>query len=169
MVRCARAALSVGVLLSVAVLAACAGTEEATQNTRAAQARTSVSSVEEFTRENWGELVANPEAHVGALVDIVGQVLSAPESDSDGTYWQMYADPENWEWNTVVGYGDPSFVVAENDYVHVTGTVMGEFEGENAFGARVTAVQVLALSAEVVDCVGHRLTSQSHGDAQPKH
>jgi hypothetical protein len=55
------------------------------------------------------------------------------------------------EQNTIVGYGDPTFQVAEQDYVRVTGTVHDKFEGENAFGAKLTVPVVNADTLEVVD------------------
>lgn len=60
-------------------------------------------------------------------------------------------DPDNSEQNTIVGYGDPTFVVAEEDYVRVTGTVGEKFEGENAFGASLTVPVVKADTLQVVD------------------
>ncbi len=117
---------------------------QATQSTAAAVG-------EEFTRENWGELASDPDAHKGARVDIVGRLLQAPVRRDDGSYWQMYADPKNYEWNTSVHFSDPSFPVAADDFVHVTGTVRGALEGKNAFGEMITLVAVLAETAEVVD------------------
>jgi hypothetical protein len=38
-----------------------------------------------------------------------------------------------------------------NDYVRVKGSVLGQFEGENAFGANLQAVEVRANSVESVD------------------
>jgi hypothetical protein len=110
-------------------------------------------SSEHFTRDNWDVLNSDPEGQKGASVDIVGQVFLTPERDQDGVYFQMYADPKNAEWNTVVGYADPTFRVKADDFVRVRGTVSGKFEGENAFGADLTVPVVLADSVKVVDAV----------------
>jgi hypothetical protein len=77
-------------------------------------------------------------------------VFTAPERDSKGIYLQIWEDPVNSEHNTIVGYAHPTFKVAENDYVHVTGTVKGEFKGKNALGGEVSAVTVLADTVKVV-------------------
>jgi hypothetical protein len=105
----------------------------------------------QFTRANWAELASNPDAYKGASVDIVGKVFIDPQRDTKGTYFQMWADPKNSEWNTVVGIGDPNSPVSNNDYVRVVGTVKGKYEGKNAFGGDVSAVAVKASSAKVVD------------------
>lgn len=141
-----RATVIVVAVTALVLLAGCGG-----NNTTDRTSATAAISAEKFTLDNWGQLAADPEKYEGASVDIVGQVLGSVERDDEGTYWQMYADPQDYDWNTIVGYGDPSFPVAEQDYVHVTGIVAGEFEGENMFGAKITAVQVYAATAEVVD------------------
>jgi hypothetical protein len=126
-----------------------------------------------FTVENWSVLDTNPGGHKGASVDIVGQVFATVERDAHGTYWQMWADPRNSEWNTSVLYSNPDFRIKDQDYVHVVGFVHDVFEGENAFGGLVTAPVVVATSAEVVDAtatapealrtVEVHLTQKQHG------
>lgn len=106
---------------------------------------------EHFTKDNWDLLVSNPDSYRGATVEIVGKVFLTPERDGDGVYFQMWADPQNSEWNTVVAYADPSFRLKDGDYARVTGTVKGEFEGENAFGASVTVPAIVADSVSIVD------------------
>lgn len=103
-----------------------------------------------FDASNYSTLATNPKAHKGARIDVVGRVLGAAEQDDDGTYFQMFADPKNYEWNTIVAYPG-AISIAADDYVRVTGTVKGEFKGQNAFGGDIIAVQVLADSVEVVD------------------
>jgi hypothetical protein len=48
-----------------------------------------------------------------------------PKRDEKGTYIQVWADPQNSEWNTIVAFANPSFQVNDQDDVHVTGTVKG--------------------------------------------
>ncbi len=107
---------------------------------------------ENFDRDNYGELVSDPDAHRGAQVDITGQLLGSPEEAGDETAFQMYADPENLEWSTLVRYGG-SVRVSTDDYVRVRGTVAGAFEGENAFGAALVIPEVEADSVLVLDPV----------------
>jgi hypothetical protein len=112
---------------------------------------TLVASEAQFTRENWEVLAADPEAYKGARVQIVGRLLQEPTRRDDGAFWQMYADPKNYDWNTSVHYSDPSFPATIYDFVRVTGTVKGALEGENAYGEKVSLVDISADTAEVVD------------------
>ena len=123
--------------------AAC-GDDESSSDAAAASEQT-------FTRDNWAELATDPDAFEGAGVDIVGQVLGEPQRDGDVTYWQMWPHPTNVNWFAVVGFEDPSFTIADGDYVHVLGTVRGKTEGEIPFLATLDAVAVRAETAEVVD------------------
>lgn len=140
-------------LLAVAVGCGSGKSDASGGTTTSATTTEAAESGEHFTRENWAVLDGDPEGHKGASVDIVGQVFTAPERDEQGTYLQMYADPKNSEWNTIVGYGDPKLKVKEDDYVHVSGTVKGKYEGQNALGADLTVPIVLADTVKVVDAV----------------
>jgi hypothetical protein len=111
------------------------------------------SEVDTFTRENYGVLIANPEEHAGAKVDVYGQLLDNPESQGDEVAFQMWADPENAEWNTLVRTDEEALGLGSDAYVHVHGTVLGSFEGENALGGTVSAVEVEAEEVERVDAV----------------
>lgn len=106
---------------------------------------------ETFTRENYRQLASDPDSHDGAAVDITGQIFGAPEEDPDYVYFQMFADPENAEWNTIVQAPKTEADLASDDYVHIKGTVVGSMEGQNAFGGDVSAVQVEANSVEEVE------------------
>ena len=50
-------------------------------------------------------------------------------------------DPKNVEQNTR-RLRRPAFEVATEDYVRVTGTIEDKYEGENAFGAKLTVPAV---------------------------
>ncbi len=104
-----------------------------------------------FTSENYAELVSDPEGNRGASVDITGKVFQPPEVRGGEAVFQMWADPKNSEWNTIVRTDADSARVSSDDYVRVTGNVSGSFEGENAFGATVTAVELEADQIEPVD------------------
>ncbi len=108
---------------------------------------------ERFTAENYPELVSDPEAFVGAEVDITGQIFTAPEQFEGDTAFQMYADPENLEWNTAVLVEGSDNDLEVDDYVNVVGTVEGEMEGENMMGGTVTAVMLRADEVDVVSAV----------------
>ena len=145
----------VGSLLTLLWLAAaCGGSKQAVvtvTQTTSTEAATSASSTEHFTRDNWDLLDSDPETYTGASVEIVGRVFSSPERDEGSVTFQMWADPDNSNWNTVVGYADPSLRVTDGTYVRVTGTVNGKAEGTNAFGGTVSAPVVIAHSVKIVD------------------
>lgn len=89
------------------------------------------SSDETFTAENYGTLVANPEAYSGARVEITGQLLGGPEQSDSEVAFQMWADPVKVDWNTLVLTDESSLDLRGDDYVRVEGIVLGAFDGEN--------------------------------------
>ena len=111
-----------------------------------------------FTRENWNELATEPGKFKGAQVDIVGRVFAGVEKTSDGTAWQMFADPKNSEWNTIVMLEDSDFDIENGDYVSVIGVVQKEQRGKNAFGGTISAPLVVATDAQVVDALAAATT-----------
>ncbi len=108
---------------------------------------------ETFTSENYPELVSDPEAHEGAEVNITGQIFTAPELVEGDTAFQMFADPQNSEWNTAVYVEGSDTDLEVDDYVNVVGTVEGEMEGENMMRGTVTAVMLRADEVDVVSAV----------------
>lgn len=104
-----------------------------------------------FTKENYGELVADPQGNRGAQVDITGKVLTDPEVSGNRAFIQIFADPKNSEWHTVVRADADSAGINRDDYVRVKGSVGGQFEGENAFAAKRQAVEVQADSVDPID------------------
>lgn len=109
-----------------------------------------------FTSENYAELATDPGSFRGASVDIEGRVLRNPEVRGERTDFQMFADPENSEWNTVVHADSAPSGLAGGDTVRVRGTVEGVFRGENAFGASITAPEVQADSVEITETEAQR-------------
>jgi len=108
---------------------------------------------ETFTKENYAQLVSDPDAHEGAKVDVTGQVFTSPEILEGDTAFQIFVDPENGELNTAVLAEGTDLGLEMDDYVHVVGTVTGSMEGENAFGGTVSAVAVAASKIEPVSAV----------------
>ena len=90
-----------------------------------------------------------PDEYKGALVELSGVVFNTVEYDEDGVYFQMWGDPENSDLNTIVTYPDPNFALESDQYVKLTGTVMGEFTGTNAFGGEISAAVVTADTLEI--------------------
>ena len=111
------------------------------------------SDIETFTRPNYNILAASPDEHAGKEIDVIGQLLDNPESNGDQVAFQMFADPKNAEWSTIVHTDSESLDLRTDNYVHVRGEVLGEMVGENAFGGEVRAVEVDAYSVERVEGV----------------
>jgi len=99
------------------------------------------------------EMYTNPKAFKGKKYEFNAKVFTEPERDSDGVYFQAFADPANSEKNTIIGYPDPNFTVSNGDYIHVVGTVHDEFKGENLFGAKIVAPMILADEITIIDYV----------------
>lgn len=139
---------TVAVLMSS--VTGCSSGSDATSADDSGSETSAAKSSETFDATNYSVLVSDPEAHKGARVEIVGRILGDVERDADGIYFQMFADPKNSEWNTIVAYAG-KVDLKPDDFVRVTGEVTGQFKGENAFGAEITAVQVVADSVEKTD------------------
>ena len=60
------------------------------------------SSIDTFTRPNYNILAANPDEHASTEIDVIGQLLDNPESNGGQVAFQMFADPKNAEWSTIV-------------------------------------------------------------------
>ncbi|MHB8859124.1 MAG: hypothetical protein ACYC6Z_06550 [Thermoleophilia bacterium] len=90
---------------------------------------------------------SNPDSHSGEVIEWGGRVFVEPEKDEFGVYLQVYATGN--DKNFIVGLQDPNFKVKKDDYVIVTGTVKGKFEGKNAFGANLAVPSVLAGNIEL--------------------
>lgn len=136
-----------------AVLAACGSSSSTTGSASRGSSGSASTNGETFTRANWATLQQDPDSHKGAHVDIVGQLLSAPQREKDVTYLQIYADPKNSEWTTIVAIKDPDISIPNDSYVHVVGEVYGKFTGKNLLGAEITDPVIVADSVKVVTAV----------------
>jgi hypothetical protein len=133
-------------LMLVFSLAACSSSEDTSSNTNQKEKKSS----ELLTKEEFTKMYSDPKEYKGSKVDFYARVFVEPEKDEDGTYLQVYAD-DNDERNTIVGIEDPDLQVEADDIIHVVGTVEDVFEGENAFGAVITAPAIKAETIEVTD------------------
>lgn len=105
---------------------------------------------EPLTADEMDQLYTDPKKFEGRSVTLTGKVFGSPEKDGDGVYFQVFADPEKYDRNTVIRCQSADVSVSSDDYVKITGTVQGNFSGQNAFGGSVSAPVVLASSVEVV-------------------
>jgi hypothetical protein len=74
-----------------------------------------------------------------------------PELSGSTTTFQMFADPENNEWNTIVHTDSPPENLTSGDTVRAQGTVRGTPKDENKMDGTVRATEVDADSVEMVE------------------
>ncbi|MGF1472106.1 MAG: hypothetical protein ACFB50_10245 [Rubrobacteraceae bacterium] len=127
------------------------GSGQGTGGNREGQNGQSENSGETFTTENYGQLFADPDAYSDAEVDVTGQLFVPPEREGGELAFQIWVDPENAEWNTVVYSENSDLELKSDDYVRVKGSVLGSLSGENAFGGDVDAPTIEARDVEVID------------------
>lgn len=99
----------------------------------------------EISEDEMDEVFTSPDDFKERTITLVGQVFGEIEKSDGCTYFQMYADPENREHNTTVAIQDDIKIKAD-EYVKLTGTVIGNADGENAFGGVVSSLGVVASS-----------------------
>lgn len=101
-----------------------------------------------LTEEELTQMYSDPDAFKGRSVTLTGRISKDPELENGYYYFQMYADPTNLDRNTVVVCPSKGLTLAEDDYVGVTGVVVGEFKGFNAFWSIVSAPKIKASSVK---------------------
>ena len=127
---------------------------------------------EPLTESEIKQMYASPKKFVGRRVELTGRIFSTPEESEGSVAFQMFTDPQKGDGNTVVLYMGENLDLKSDDYVKISGKVVGEFEGTNAFGGTITAPQILAETvelssyADIIDakCVqnGKQLEEQSN-------
>lgn len=146
--------LAVSIIILI-VLAACGSSEDTTTvddtNTNSEQKEEEAKGV--VDPKDFDKMYSDPLAYKGYEVEFTGQVFIEPERDSDGTYLQVYAKPEDYEQNILVGIQDPDLDVATDDYVSIKGVVHDQYEGENLMGGTIAAPVIEASTVEVVDYI----------------
>ena len=109
-----------------------------------------------FDNSNWSLAASDANAYKGSSVAGLVAKVFVVERNTDGVALQVYADPKNSDLATIVAYNDPAFVVNEDDYVKITGTVRGELTGTNAFGGDVVDPVIDADIVKVVSALAAR-------------
>lgn len=90
---------------------------------------------------------SDTENYLGKFVELSGQIFNEPETDSDTTILQIWADPENSQKNTIIYYNG-KLDVKTNDYVKLTGYVYELMTYKNAFGGKMSAPAIVATKIE---------------------
>lgn len=103
-----------------------------------------------LSKEEFEQMYVNADQFEDRSIDFYGQITNGPKEDRDGIYVQVNADPKNNEKNTFV-YGNSfsSFVNAkENDFIHVTGTVIDKYRYRTTYGTYTSAPAISANKIE---------------------
>lgn len=91
---------------------------------------------------------SSPDKYTGKYIEISGKVFGEPEIEDGYVYFQMYADPKNYQKNTIVACEKPNFSILEDSYVKLCGEIQGAYEYENYFGGTLQALLINAVSIE---------------------
>ena len=109
----------------------------------------SQSAVKEFVPLNEiVQLYSTPKEYKNKYVELTGQIINTVEKDEKNTYFQMFENPSEGSGNTIVIYPNIDIELKEDDYVKVIGKVLGGKEAENAFGGKISLLQIQAESVE---------------------
>ena len=152
-------------------LAACGNGEEKKEVSASSKA-TEETSKKTISDGDIAKLYTSPKDYKGYNYNFVGKVFITPEKDDKGIYLQVYANPQNSDYNTIVAFEDPNFEVNEGDYVKIDGVVEDVFKGENMLGGSVTAPLMRAKSIEVlsyIDAVAPTLETITSGEEIDQH
>lgn len=87
-------------------------------------------------------VASDPEKFIGQVIQWGGRVFVEPEIDNEGVYLQIFSSDNDKSF--ITAYLDKSFAIEIDDYVVVTGIVVGEFDGTNAFGASLSSPLIKA-------------------------
>lgn len=90
----------------------------------------------------------SPDNYKGMKVKISGKVFGEIERGDNYLAFQMFADAKNSEKNTVVIGIDPEIEITEDDFVIIDGVIEGSYNGNNALGGSVNALQLTAISIQ---------------------
>lgn len=101
-----------------------------------------------LSEEELNQAYSSPDDYKGKRVKISGKIFSEVEYNEDNIVFQMYADAENSEKNTIVVGLKNDLNLSENDYVIIEGVIEGSFTGDNSFGGSIEALQLAAINIQ---------------------
>lgn len=89
------------------------------------------------------KMFTNANDFKGKSIKITGKVFNGPDNDGETMSMQVWNNTEKSDDDFLV-YAPKDDTIKEGDYVIVEGLVDGVFEGENAFGAKITSPTIVA-------------------------
>ncbi len=131
------------VLVAMILLAGCekSNQEGGTKSVRPSAVK--AKKVKIFTNDNFSEVLASANEHKGSSVKITGQVFAEPKKQENVWQFQIYVDPKNNQGNTII-IGQSDFEIKSDMFLEIQGTVEGQEDYKNAFGAKMSAPLIRA-------------------------
>lgn len=95
-------------------------------------------------KEEFESYILKPsnEESEGKFVSFGAQIINVSEEDDDFIYYQVYADPMDFDQSLVILVGKEKEKLKREDVIKVEGVIVGEAVGENAFGAEISDLAV---------------------------
>ena len=116
------------------------------------------------------KVIKDPDSYKGKYIKITGQILDA-QRDGDTLGIQVWHDVKNQD-QMFIAYMDTDEKINEDDYVIVDGKIEGTFEGENAFGGEVQALEISAEKIEksnYIDVVAPTVSTKEVDKSSEQH
>jgi hypothetical protein len=130
------------------LLTACGSSDASTQPAEATPSETTQSeAAPALTQEEVARWTAGGADFVGREATVTGKVFNI-DHDGDNHVYQINADPENYDGNTLVYFEGADPGINKNDYIRATGIVQKDMSYENAFGATMSAPLLAATQVE---------------------
>ena len=141
---------SIILFLSAALALSVMSCGEESQNGTESETKVTTAEKEYISESEVPNIFTNPGDYEGKYVKLTGRIFTAPEQDEKGIALQAFHDIQNYDLNFIVYVDGTDHTFDVDDYISVDGMILGEFEGENAFGGTVTAPMIDADSIEVL-------------------
>lgn len=113
-----------------------------------------LSSLEYVSESEIDMVYSNASNYKGKGIVVSGEVFGEPDIDNDEIMFQMYADPQNTEKNTLVVFEtNENLSLKDGDYVIVDGMISGVTTYRNILGGKVQAPTIYARNVQIADYV----------------
>lgn len=144
-------AIALLLLFSLAFsLSSCGSSDSGNESSKSNDSQAVAKQENQLTDAEISNMYSEPGKYKDRSIELTGKVFSEPEYEDNDVYFQMWADPENSERNTIVKYSGGEVKPKDGDYIKLSGYVHGTFEGENVFGVKITCPKIFAESLEIV-------------------
>lgn len=87
------------------------------------------------------QVYTNPEKYKGKFLKVKGKIFTEIQEYENIKAFQMFGDAKNSEQNTIV-YARTNKDLKEGDFIMADGKIEGSFDGKNAYGASINAIEL---------------------------